>query len=165
MISPLKELFLFFPIISNTGHLYVRSDVYGFGVVLLEILTGLRAYDLTRPSGQTSLVDWYKPMLSEKCKLKKIIDPRMEEYPPEGINKLAQLILRCLQNDPKNRPPMSEVLLILERISTIRLDPKSSRPKHNARDKRPSRPNSYHPSPRGGGASASPRPHRHTHGL
>ncbi|KAJ8433564.1 hypothetical protein Cgig2_018117 [Carnegiea gigantea] len=159
----------------NTGHLYVRSDVYGFGVVLLEILTGLRAYDLNRPSGQTSLVDWYKPMLSEKPKLKKIIDPRMEEYPPEGINKLAQLILRCLQSDPKNRPPMSEVLLILERISTIRLDPKGSRPspsKPKAHDKRP---NSHHPSPHhhhhgasaSASAGASPRPqaHRHTHGL
>lgn len=155
----------------NAGHLYVRSDVYGFGVVLLEMLTGLRAYDLNRPSGQTSLVDWYKPMLSEKSKLKKIIDPRMEEYPPEGINKLAQLILRCLQNDPKNRPPMSEVVMILERISTIRMNPKSSKPsssKPKGHDK--PRPHSYHPSPvrnqrGGGGGGLSPRPQgRHTLG-
>ncbi|KAL2895196.1 putative serine/threonine-protein kinase CST [Bienertia sinuspersici] len=154
------------------GHLYVRSDVYGFGVVMLEMITGLRAYDLNRPSGQTSLVDWYKPMLSEKSKLKKIIDPRMEEYPPEGINKLAQLILRCLQNDPKNRPPMSEVVMILERISTIRMNPKSSKPSSSKSKGHGNKPrhHSYHPSPahqkQAGGSGTSPRPkaHRHTHG-
>ncbi|XP_021838252.2 probable serine/threonine-protein kinase CST [Spinacia oleracea] len=146
----------------NTGHLYVRSDVYGFGVVMLELLTGFKAYDLSRPTGQTSLVDWYRPMLSEKSKVKKIIDPRMDEYPPEGINKFAQLILRCLQNDPKNRPPMSEVLIILERISTIRMNPKSSKPSSS----KTRRPHSYHPSPthRLGGGS-SPRPRAHTLGL
>ncbi|XP_056684728.1 probable serine/threonine-protein kinase PIX13 [Spinacia oleracea] len=146
----------------NTGHLYVRSDVYGFGVVMLELLTGFKAYDLSRPTGQTSLVDWYRPMLSEKSKVKKIIDPRMDEYPPEGINKFAQLILRCLQNDPKNRPPMSEFLIILERISTIRMNPKSSKPSSS----KTRRPHSYHPSPthRLGGGS-SPRPRAHTLGL
>ncbi|XP_021754477.1 probable serine/threonine-protein kinase CST [Chenopodium quinoa] len=142
----------------NTGHLYVRSDVYGFGVVLLEILTGFRAYDLNRPTGQTSLVDWYKPMLSEKSKVKKIIDPRMDDYPPEGANKLAQLILRCLQKDPKNRPPMSEVVIILERISTIRMNPKGSKPSSS----KTKRPHSYHPSPthrqNGLGGGSSPRP-------
>ncbi|KAL0431055.1 UNVERIFIED_CONTAM: putative serine/threonine-protein kinase PIX13, partial [Sesamum radiatum] len=45
-------------------HLYVKSDVYGFGVVLLEMLTGLRALDTRRPSGQHNLVDWLKPLLS-----------------------------------------------------------------------------------------------------
>ena len=128
--------------------------MYGFGVVLLEILTGLKAYDTNRSNGQTSLVDWFKPILSEKYKLKKMIDRRMDEYPSEGVNKLAQLILRCLQNDPKKRPPMSEVLIILERISTIRIPkPVSSKPK---------RPHSYPTTPahyqRGEGATSSPRP-------
>lgn len=137
--------------------------MYGFGVVLLEMITGLRAYDLNRPTGQTSLVDWYKPMLNEKSKLKKIIDPRMVEYPPEGVNKLAQLILRCLQNDPKNRPPMSEVLIILERISTIRMNPKSKNSKPSSSKPRS---HSYNPSPaRKLGEGSSPRPQAHRHTL
>ncbi|KAK9990008.1 hypothetical protein SO802_024993 [Lithocarpus litseifolius] len=52
-----------------TGHLYVKSDVYVFGVVLLEMLTGLRALDPSRPSGQQNLVEWLKPSLSNKRKL------------------------------------------------------------------------------------------------
>ncbi|KAI6690658.1 hypothetical protein NL676_027486 [Syzygium grande] len=46
-----------------TGHLYVKSDVYGFGVVLLEMLTGLQALDPERPSGRQNLVEWARPSL------------------------------------------------------------------------------------------------------
>ena len=47
-----------------TGHLYVKSDMYSFGVVLVEILTGLRALDTNRPSWKHNLVDWIKPYIS-----------------------------------------------------------------------------------------------------
>ncbi|KAL9225712.1 hypothetical protein vseg_001603 [Gypsophila vaccaria] len=151
----------------HSNHLYVRSDVYSFGVVLLEIITGLRAFDLNRPKGQTSLVDWYKPMLSDRPNLKKIVDPRMKDYPPQGLNDLTQLIVRCLENDPKNRPHMSEVVPILDRIGTIRMDPKCS--KASSSDSYPNRPHSYHPSSSrhqrdGGVGDVSPRcqPYRHT---
>ena len=62
-----------------TGHLYVKSDVYSFGVVLVEILTGLRALDTNRPSGKHNLVDWIKPYLSERRKLKQIMDSQLGE--------------------------------------------------------------------------------------
>ncbi|GAB4833013.1 hypothetical protein Ancab_007036 [Ancistrocladus abbreviatus] len=45
---------------------------------------------------------------------------------PEGAQNLAQLILRCIEDDPRNRPPMSEVLALLEGISAIRMDPKKA---------------------------------------
>ncbi|KAL9261467.1 putative serine/threonine-protein kinase CST [Drosera capensis] len=113
----------------STGHLYVKSDVYGFGVVLLEILTGLKAYDLDRPTAQINLVKLHRPILVDRNKLKKIIDPRLSDnYPPEGAQKLAQLIYRCLENDPRHRPAMSEALIILERISTIIWKPKKTTP-------------------------------------
>lgn len=113
-----------------TGHLYVKSDVFGFGVVLLEIITGLQVVDLNRPNGQINLVDWAKPMLCSKNKLKKLIDPRLNnEYPLKAAFQVSELILSCLEPDPKCRPNMKEVLEMLDRISTIRKKPKESKPK------------------------------------
>ncbi|KAL0663642.1 hypothetical protein Bca4012_100479 [Brassica carinata] len=104
-----------------TGHLYVRSDVYGFGVVLLELLTGLRTLDPTRPSAQQNLVEWAKPALTQKKKIQKMMDPRLEhKYPIMAVTRTAALILRCLEADPKNRPPMDDVLRELEIVRTIR---------------------------------------------
>ncbi|CAN8270708.1 unnamed protein product [Cochlearia groenlandica] len=118
-----------------TGHLYVRSDVYGFGVVLLEILTGLRALDPSRPSTQENLVEWAKPMLTEKKKIQKIMDTRLEhKYPILAVVKTAELVVRCLEEDPKNRPHMDDVLKELQVVRTIR----DSVPKEERRTKRSS---------------------------
>ncbi|XP_058098551.1 probable serine/threonine-protein kinase PIX13 [Magnolia sinica] len=111
-----------------TGHLYVKSDVYGFGVVLLEMLSGQRALDNNRPNGQHNLVDWAKPFLSERRKLARVMDPRLEgQYPSKGATQAAQLTLRCLAAEPKNRPSMKEVVETLEEIQAIRVRPKESK--------------------------------------
>ncbi|KAJ1415630.1 Serine-threonine/tyrosine-protein kinase, catalytic domain [Sesbania bispinosa] len=107
-----------------TGHLYVKSDVYGFGVVLVEILTGLRALDPNRPSGQHNLTDWVKPYLQDRRKLKSIMDSRLEgKYPSKAAFRIAQLALNCLAAEPKHRPSMKEVLESLERIQAANEKP------------------------------------------
>ncbi|CAN1781812.1 Probable serine/threonine-protein kinase PIX13 [Linum perenne] len=104
-----------------TGHLYVKSDVYGFGVVLLEMLTGLRTVDTNRPSGEYKLVEWAKPSLSNKRKLKKLMDPRLEDqYPLNGALQAGELVLQCLETDPKSRPSMEHVLERLRKINEIK---------------------------------------------
>ncbi|TKY57554.1 kinase APK1A [Spatholobus suberectus] len=107
-----------------TGHLYVKSDVYGFGVVLVEILTGLRALDNNRPSGQHNLTEWVKPYLDDRRKLKSIMDSRLEgKFPSKAAFRIAQLALKCIAAEPKQRPSMKEVLENLERIQAANEKP------------------------------------------
>ncbi|XP_014507702.1 probable serine/threonine-protein kinase CST isoform X1 [Vigna radiata var. radiata] len=100
-----------------TGQVNVKSDVYGFGVVLLEILTGMKAHDTRRPTGQQNLVRWSKPCLSSEKKLKTIMDGKIEgQYSPKAALQAAQLALKCLEDDSNQRPSMKEVLEGLEAI-------------------------------------------------
>ncbi|KAL9339763.1 hypothetical protein Peur_068778 [Populus x canadensis] len=105
-----------------TGHLHVKSDVYGFGVVMVEMLTGLRAIDMKRPSGKQILVDWAKPYLTNRRKLKKIMDSRLEgKYPPKEASQIAHLAIKCLKQEPRFRPSMTEIAETLEQIGAIHM--------------------------------------------
>lgn len=93
------------------------SDVYGFGVVLLELITGKRSMDKTRPSQEQSLVEWARPLLKDPRKLDRIIDPRLEgQYSTKGAQKASALAYKCLSHNPMPRPTMSEVVKILESL-------------------------------------------------
>ncbi|XP_038691622.1 probable serine/threonine-protein kinase PBL8 [Tripterygium wilfordii] len=98
-----------------TGHLTARSDVYSFGVVLLELLTGRKSVDKTKPSKEQSLVDWARPKLNDKRKMLQIIDPRLEnQYSVRAAQKACSLAYYCLSQNPKARPLMSDVVETLE---------------------------------------------------
>lgn len=105
---------------TNTGHLTARSDVYGFGVVLLEMLVGRQAMDKSRPSQEYNLAEWARPLLIHNKKLLKIIDPRMEgQYTIETLQKVASLAYQCLSQNPKGRPMMNHVVETLESIQNL----------------------------------------------
>uniref|UniRef100_A0A5B7B4B2 Protein kinase domain-containing protein n=1 Tax=Davidia involucrata TaxID=16924 RepID=A0A5B7B4B2_DAVIN len=101
-----------------TGRLTAKCDIYSFGVVLLELLTGRRAVDKTRASAEQELVDWVKPQLCcNKRKLFRIMDSKLEgQYPRKGAGMAATLALTCVNPDAKYRPEMAEVLAILEKL-------------------------------------------------
>ncbi|KAM1148804.1 hypothetical protein ACFX15_028890 [Malus domestica] len=100
-----------------TGHLTAKSDIYSFGVVLLEMLSGRRAVDKNRPSGEHNLVEWAKPFLINKRKVFRIIDNRLEgQYSMDGAHKAATLAARCLSTESKLRPNMDEVVKTLEQL-------------------------------------------------
>jgi len=110
-----------------------KSDVYSFGVVLLEMLSGRRAIDKNRPSGQHNLVEWAKPYLTNKRRVFRVLDTRLEgQYVPSRAQKLSNLALQCLAVEPKFRPNMDEVVMVLEQLQEQVKDiPKISHKEHN----------------------------------
>lgn len=109
------------------GHLTARSDVYSFGVVLLELLTGRRSVDKTRPNKEQNLVDWARPKLNDKRKLLQIIDPRLDnQYSVRAAQKACSLAYYCLSQNPKARPLMSDVVETLEPLQSCNEPSESS---------------------------------------
>ncbi|GJP31796.1 hypothetical protein CLOM_g15046 [Closterium sp. NIES-68] len=106
-----------------TGHLTVKSDVYSFGVVLLEMITGRRSMNKALPPEEQSLVDWAKQFYTDRRKLFKLVDPRLEgNYSIRGAQKAAILAQNCLHRDPKARPLMSDVvktLVVLQKYDDV----------------------------------------------
>ncbi|CAN8247337.1 unnamed protein product [Cochlearia groenlandica] len=102
----------------QTGKLTAKSDVWSFGVVLYELITGRRALDRNLPRGEHKLLEWVKPYVSDSKKLHVIVDPRLESqyYCLKSVQRLAALANKCLIKQPKSRPRMSEVVLILGSI-------------------------------------------------
>ncbi|ERN07877.1 probable serine/threonine-protein kinase PBL11 [Amborella trichopoda] len=139
-----------------TGHLTTRSDVYSFGVVLLEMLSGRRALDKNRPTGEHNLVEWAKPYLSNKRKLFRVMDSRIEgQYSLKIAQKAAALALQCLSSEPKYRPSMKEVVEVLEQLQESKDAPRTFQPEPQSMPTRngSSRPNGTVSYPR---PSASP---------
>ena len=113
-LTLLKTCFLLYLFFCK-GHLTTKNDVYGFGVVLLEILTGRKAVDNNRSGGEQNLVQWAIPFLRDKSKVLRLVDTRLEgQYSRRGALRLAHVALRCINPKAKDRPHMHQVVELLE---------------------------------------------------
>ncbi|CAL9126351.1 unnamed protein product [Musa acuminata var. zebrina] len=100
----------------STGKSSEKTDVFGYGIMLLELITGQRAFDLARLANDDDvmLLDWVKGLLKEK-KLEMLVDPDLQnQYIEAEVESLIQVALLCTQGSPMERPKMSEVVRMLE---------------------------------------------------
>ncbi|CAI5490910.1 unnamed protein product [Closterium sp. Naga37s-1] len=105
---------------SPPGHLTLKSDVYSYGVVLLEMITGRRSMDKSFPPEEHSLVDWSRPFLSDRRKVFRLLDSRLDGmYSVKGAQHAMALAQSCLNRDPKARPIMSDAVKILEALQDL----------------------------------------------
>uniref|UniRef100_A0A0V0IYP4 Putative receptor-like serine/threonine-protein kinase ALE2-like n=1 Tax=Solanum chacoense TaxID=4108 RepID=A0A0V0IYP4_SOLCH len=105
------------PEYAMTGHLLVKSDVYSYGVVLLELLTGKKPVDMSQPPGQENLVAWARPLLTSEEGLELIVDHNLgPDFPFDDIVKVAAIASMCVQPEVSHRPFMGEVVQALKLV-------------------------------------------------
>ncbi|CAH1418196.1 unnamed protein product [Lactuca virosa] len=101
----------------HTGRLTSKSDVWSFGVVVYELITGRRAVERNLPRNEQKLLEWVKPFISDSKKFHLLMDPRLEgDFSLKSAQKLSSLANKCLTKNPKSRPKMSQVVEMLEQI-------------------------------------------------
>lgn len=103
------------------GWLTPKSNVWSFGIVLLELLTGRKNLDSRHPREERNLVKWSRPFLADDCRLSLIMDPQLKcRFPMKAARTVADIAQRCLQKDPSERPTMRTIVEHLKIIQDMK---------------------------------------------
>ncbi|CAN1324696.1 Probable serine/threonine-protein kinase At1g01540 [Linum perenne] len=121
------------PEYASTGMLNESSDVYSFGILVMEIISGRNPVDYARPPEEVNLVDWIKKMVTSR-NAEGVLDPKLSEKPASRALKRALLVaLRCVDPISQKRPKMGHIVHMLEADDSFREDRRAGKDPSNVR--------------------------------
>ncbi|XP_039067649.1 receptor-like kinase TMK4 [Hibiscus syriacus] len=105
------------PEYATTGRVTTKVDVYAFGVVLMELITGRKALDESLPEEMSHLVTWFRRVLINKDEVPKMVDKTIEcdedGETMSSILKVSELAGHCTVREPSQRPDMGHAVNVL----------------------------------------------------
>ncbi|RWV77712.1 hypothetical protein GW17_00061422, partial [Ensete ventricosum] len=105
------------PEYATSGRLTDKSDVFSFGVMMLELITGRRPVYSNQSYMDESLVTWARPLLTQAAEVgnyEALIDPHLENYDPSEMIRMIACAAACVRQSAKLRPRMSQIVRYLE---------------------------------------------------
>ncbi|XXG60017.1 hypothetical protein AAC387_Pa04g2002 [Persea americana] len=120
------------PEYAMSGKLTLKSDIYSFGVVMLELISGRKAIDSSRKAGEQNLIAWARPFFRDRRKFSHLADPLLQgRYPVRCLHHAIAVTAMCLQEQPNFRPIMGDVVAALEYLASQPYTSETNSGKHS----------------------------------
>ncbi|GMH20264.1 hypothetical protein Nepgr_022105 [Nepenthes gracilis] len=103
------------PEYAATGRVTTKIDVYAYGVILMELITGRKALDENLPDDRSHLVMWFRRVIINKDNIRKVVDAVLDQDDEmyESICKVAELSSHCTAREPHQRPDLGHAVNVL----------------------------------------------------